>query len=178
MTNIIHSAAYTLSECTPRSVHNAWCSFHRGLRGRYTPRLNIQALHGISDDNLFRLIYATIPVAWNMTPREKANLSHHEVAHIIAKQGLHTLPAYTVWTIATRLDRFTFRVGRTIYELGYTVRLLYRWCTRRYYRLLPMGEHLRIQVRNIRALWTEKTFERGAVWRFLPDSNTEEDCDA
>lgn len=135
------------------TIRNAYCSFRLGLTGHLTPRLNVQYLHGMSDDDLYRLIYATIPATWNMHPREKAAEVHHEVEHIMANHGLCALPAYTRWAIATRLDRLAFRVGRTIYEVGYTCGIVYRWIAHPDYRVLPMREHLRIQWSHLVHWW-------------------------
>lgn len=138
---------------TIRLYRNAYCSFNLGLHGHLTPRLNVQYLHGMSESELYRLIYSTIPAAWNMNPHEKAAECHHEVEHIIAHSGLCALPAYTRWAIATRLDRFTFRVGRTLYELGYTAGVVYRWIVHPDYRVLSLREHIAIQWNHIMHWW-------------------------
>ena len=136
-----------------RTIYNATCSFRLGLTGHLTPRLNVQYLHDMSSEDLYRLIYATIPSTWNMSPREKAAEAHHEVEHILASRGLCALPAYTRWAIATRTDRFAFRIGRTLYELGYTCGIICRWIAHPDYRVLSLREHIAIQCDHIRHWW-------------------------
>mgnify|MGYP004542173107 CR=1 FL=1 len=136
------------------TAHNALCSFRLGLQGHLVPRLNVQYLRDMSNQDLYCLIYATIPSSWRMSPQEKAAECHHEVEHIIANHGLCALPAYTRWAIATRLDRLAFRVGRTIYELGYACGIIRRWLTCPRYRVLSLWEHLAIQFNHIKHWWT------------------------
>lgn len=136
-----------------RTIRHALCSFRLGLGGHLTPRLNVQYLRGMSESDLYRLIYYTMPKSWNMTPREKAAEAHHEVKHILAHHGLCALPAYTRWAISTRLDRFTFRIGRTLYEVGYTCGIVYRWIAHPDYRVLTLREHIAIQWSHIVHYW-------------------------
>lgn len=156
-----------------RTIHHAWCSFRLGLGGHLTPRLNVQYLHGMSESDLYRLIYTTMPKSWNMTPHEKAAECHHEVEHILRNHGLCALPAYTRWAIATRVDRLAFRLGRTIYEIGYTCDIIYRWIAHPEYRVLTLREHVSIQWNHIVHWWRGMPLRADGMRGVpVPDVNT------